>query len=125
MRIFFTSGLVMFFYLKLRYLDNLVFISLFVNVLNILTCSKNFSSFLQLYLTSGTRNVKSTNLNTILACSRYFSNNSQPSLSDDKGFKDIDTYIKIVTTSIENTYIKNTYAKSISTQNTSHLKCLY
>lgn len=76
MRTFFTSSLAMFFYLKLKYLDNLVFIPLFINILNILTYFGDFPSFLQLYLMFGTRNVKGINSDIVLACSRYFLDNS-------------------------------------------------
>lgn len=89
-KIFFTNNLVIFFYLEPRYLDCLVFVSLSVNVSNMLPCSENFLSFLQLYLISNTKDTKITKKNTILAYFKCFLDNLRLSLLNDKDAKNID-----------------------------------
>lgn len=108
-KISFINGLTIFFHSKLRYLNSLAFVSLSIKVSNILTCSRDFLDFLQLYLIFNTKGTKGTNLDTMLACSSYFLDSLQSSLSDDKSVKNIDRGIWIKATSIGTTCIKNTY----------------
>lgn len=95
MKISFTSGLTIFFYLDAEYFDSLAFVFVSVNVSNIFTCLKGFSSFLQ---------------------------SSSPDSKDAKGINSV-AYIRAP--AIGSTCTRDSYAKNISAEDISSAGGVY
>lgn len=94
-KIFFTSGLAIFSYLNIGYLDSLIFVSVSLNGSNISTCFDKFLDFLQ------------------------------PSLFNDRDAKHIKKVTYIVVVNITNTSTRNTYTRSIGAEDISSTKGTY